>query len=110
MNEKLFKNIIFDVILFLAATVIINLFKHQTPFAEIPWALLVIFIILILQQIPGINYKLMAGIFFVGILIFLRLNGGYVNWTSWVIYLVLDSLLTALFYFCGTHGWWQRHE
>lgn len=110
MNKNALRNISFYGLLFVITTIVINLIKQQAPFFEIPWTLLIIFIILSLREFPLIKPKMMAGIVFVSLLMFFRLSGGYVNWTSWVIYLILDVMLTALFYFCETHGWWQRHE
>lgn len=110
MNKKLLKNIVIYGVIFIVTTLVINLHKHETSFIEIPWTLLIIFIILVLQQISWIKPKTMAGIFFVCLLIFFHLSGGYVNWTSWIIYFILDVILTVLFYFSETHRWWDSHK
>lgn len=110
MNKKTLKIIAIYSVIFIITTLVINLHRQESSFIEIPWTLLIIFIILILQQIPWIKPKAMAGIIFICLLIFFRLNVGHATWGTWIIYFILDIILTTLFYFGETHRWWNSHK
>lgn len=94
MNKKTLKIIAIYSVIFIITTLVINLHKRESSFIEIPW----------------IKPKAMAGIIFICLLIFFRLNVGHATWGTWIIYFILDIILTTLFYFGETHRWWNSHK
>lgn len=102
MKNKVIRNFLIFIGIWIVITSVINLSQHRGIFSNFPWEILLIFLLALIQVVSELGKRIVYGIYFVVYFIFMLLTGGYYNWTSLIIFGLMAIFMSAITYFVGT--------
>ncbi|WP_334352262.1 hypothetical protein [Companilactobacillus sp. HBUAS56257] len=101
MKNKVIRNFLIFVVLWLAIVLIRNLITGQNIFNNFPWEVLIIFPLALIRTMTNLGKKPTWIIYLVVYFIFMLLTSGYYNWTSLIIFAGMSVFMSFITYFIG---------
>lgn len=102
MKNKVIRNFLIFIGFWIIFVGINNLIHQRMIFSDFPWEVLLIFLLALIQVLTDLGKRTTYGIYFVVYFIFMLLTGGYYNWTSLIIFVLMAVFMSIITHFVGT--------